>query len=183
MQAQGIEHWRVSVHIRGNHGLVHSRGRIYVRFLVSVQECRLDRIGHWLRLRLSSGATIVELQRPEISRGQPESALKDRHSPNKLNFRLISHERGSFQCRSRVSAERLAELFHHYHETLAPDFGCPGKPKKGANCSRKGAACGCCPPGTHGLGLYGEGTGRLSHSSRQWNVPLIWKDARSELER
>ena len=39
----------------------------YVRFLVALcKECRLDRIGHWLRLRLSSGeATIVELQRPE----------------------------------------------------------------------------------------------------------------------
>ncbi len=23
-----------------------------------------------------------------------------------------------------VSAEQLAELFHHYHEALAPDFGC-----------------------------------------------------------
>ena len=24
-----------------------------------------------------------------------------------------------------VSAEQLAELFHHYHHALAPDFGCP----------------------------------------------------------
>jgi hypothetical protein len=23
-----------------------------------------------------------------------------------------------------VSAEKLAELFHHYHQALAPDFGC-----------------------------------------------------------
>jgi hypothetical protein len=23
-----------------------------------------------------------------------------------------------------VSAEQLAELFHHYHQTLGPDFGC-----------------------------------------------------------
>ena len=23
-----------------------------------------------------------------------------------------------------VSAEELAELFHHYHQALAPDFGC-----------------------------------------------------------
>jgi len=23
-----------------------------------------------------------------------------------------------------VSAEQLAELFHHYHQALAPDFGC-----------------------------------------------------------
>jgi hypothetical protein len=23
-----------------------------------------------------------------------------------------------------VSAEQLAELFHHYHQSLAPDFGC-----------------------------------------------------------
>lgn len=27
-----------------------------------------------------------------------------------------------------VSAEQLAELFHHYHQALAPDFGCPGTP-------------------------------------------------------
>ena len=27
-----------------------------------------------------------------------------------------------------VSAEQLAELFHHYHQALGPDFGCPGKP-------------------------------------------------------
>jgi len=25
-----------------------------------------------------------------------------------------------------VSAEQLAELFHHYHQALAPDFGCRG---------------------------------------------------------
>jgi hypothetical protein len=24
-----------------------------------------------------------------------------------------------------VSPEQLAELFHHYHQALAPDFGCP----------------------------------------------------------
>ena len=24
-----------------------------------------------------------------------------------------------------VSAEKLAELFHHYHQVLGPDFGCP----------------------------------------------------------
>lgn len=29
-----------------------------------------------------------------------------------------------------VSAEQLAELFHHYHETLAPDFGCMSKPNE-----------------------------------------------------
>jgi hypothetical protein len=27
-----------------------------------------------------------------------------------------------------VSAEQLAELFHHYHQALGPDFGCAGKP-------------------------------------------------------
>jgi hypothetical protein len=27
-----------------------------------------------------------------------------------------------------VSAEQLAELFHHYHEALGPDFGCASKP-------------------------------------------------------
>jgi hypothetical protein len=26
-----------------------------------------------------------------------------------------------------ISAEKLAELFHHYHQALAPDFGCPGR--------------------------------------------------------
>jgi hypothetical protein len=29
-----------------------------------------------------------------------------------------------------VSAEQLAELFHHYHETLGPDFGCASKPNE-----------------------------------------------------
>jgi hypothetical protein len=27
-----------------------------------------------------------------------------------------------------VSAEQLAELFHHYHQALGPDFGCTSKP-------------------------------------------------------
>jgi hypothetical protein len=27
-----------------------------------------------------------------------------------------------------VSAEHLAELFHHYHQALGPDFGCASKP-------------------------------------------------------
>jgi len=27
-----------------------------------------------------------------------------------------------------VSPEQLAELLHHYHQALAPDFGCPGTP-------------------------------------------------------
>ncbi|PYX02359.1 MAG: hypothetical protein DMG86_07480 [Acidobacteria bacterium] len=27
-----------------------------------------------------------------------------------------------------VSAEQLAELFHHYHQALGPDFGCASKP-------------------------------------------------------
>lgn len=26
-----------------------------------------------------------------------------------------------------VSAEKLAELFHHYHQALGPDFGCATK--------------------------------------------------------
>jgi hypothetical protein len=26
-----------------------------------------------------------------------------------------------------VSPEQLAELFHHYHQALAPDFGCDSK--------------------------------------------------------
>jgi hypothetical protein len=26
-----------------------------------------------------------------------------------------------------ISAEQLAELFHHYHQALAPDFGCAEK--------------------------------------------------------
>jgi len=29
-----------------------------------------------------------------------------------------------------VSAEQLAELFHHYHQALGPDFGCAGKPMR-----------------------------------------------------
>jgi len=27
-----------------------------------------------------------------------------------------------------VSAEQLAELFHHYHQALGPDVGCANKP-------------------------------------------------------
>jgi hypothetical protein len=27
-----------------------------------------------------------------------------------------------------VSAEQLAELFHHYHQAFGPDFGCESKP-------------------------------------------------------
>ena len=27
-----------------------------------------------------------------------------------------------------VSAEQLAELFHHYHQALGPDFSCESKP-------------------------------------------------------
>ncbi len=27
-----------------------------------------------------------------------------------------------------VSAEQFAELFHHYHQALGPDFGCASKP-------------------------------------------------------
>jgi hypothetical protein len=26
-----------------------------------------------------------------------------------------------------ISAEKLAELFHHYHQALGPDFGCGGR--------------------------------------------------------
>ena len=33
----------------------------------------------------------------------------------------------SFQ---EVSAEQLAELFHHYHQALGPDFECAGKPSR-----------------------------------------------------
>jgi hypothetical protein len=29
-----------------------------------------------------------------------------------------------------VSPEQLAELFHHYHQALGPDFGCAGKPMR-----------------------------------------------------
>jgi len=29
-----------------------------------------------------------------------------------------------------VAPEQLAELFHHYHQALAPDFQCAGKPSE-----------------------------------------------------
>jgi len=29
-----------------------------------------------------------------------------------------------------VAPEQLAELFHHYHQALAPDFQCPSKPSE-----------------------------------------------------
>ncbi len=31
-----------------------------------------------------------------------------------------------------VSPEQLAELFHHYHQALGPDFGCAGSPDSDA---------------------------------------------------
>jgi hypothetical protein len=31
-----------------------------------------------------------------------------------------------------VAAEQLAELFHHYHQALGPDFGCESKPNSEA---------------------------------------------------
>jgi len=34
-------------------------------------------------------------------------------------------EREFLMSIQEVSAEQLAELFHHYHQALAPDFGCP----------------------------------------------------------
>jgi hypothetical protein len=39
-------------------------------------------------------------------------------------------ERVNLMSIEEVSAEQLAELFHHYHETLAPDFGCAAKPSQ-----------------------------------------------------
>ncbi|MBZ5654378.1 MAG: hypothetical protein LAO56_03765 [Acidobacteriia bacterium] len=31
-----------------------------------------------------------------------------------------------------VSAEQLAELLHHYHQAIGPDFSCAGKPNAAA---------------------------------------------------
>lgn len=41
-----------------------------------------------------------------------------------------TEEKGDLKAMSfqDVSAEQLAELFHHYHQALGPDFGCAGKP-------------------------------------------------------
>ncbi|MGA2978490.1 MAG: hypothetical protein ABSD76_02755 [Terriglobales bacterium] len=36
-------------------------------------------------------------------------------------------ERLSLMSIQEVSAEQLAELFHHYHQALGPDFGCKTK--------------------------------------------------------
>ena len=33
---------------------------------------------------------------------------------------------------NEVSAERLAEIFHHYHQALGPDFGCTSEGKRGS---------------------------------------------------
>jgi hypothetical protein len=59
----------------------------------------------------------------------------------KLPFRLKDAEFGenglnasrsrkvSIRCRSKkYPAEQLAELFHHYHQALGPDFGSTRKP-------------------------------------------------------
>jgi len=39
-----------------------------------------------------------------------------------------TQERERLMSIQEVSAEELAELFHHYHHALAPDFGCTGDP-------------------------------------------------------
>jgi hypothetical protein len=33
---------------------------------------------------------------------------------------------------NEVSAEKLAEIFHHYHQALGPDFGCTVEAKCGS---------------------------------------------------
>ena len=35
-----------------------------------------------------------------------------------------SQQRGRLMSIQEVTPEQLAELFHHYHQALAPDFGC-----------------------------------------------------------
>jgi hypothetical protein len=44
--------------------------------------------------------------------------------------RITNRRKGVLEAMSfqDVSAEQLAELFHHYHQALGPDFGCAGKP-------------------------------------------------------
>src|ERR1700730_10950417 len=47
---------------------------------------------------------------------------------SKLTRRLIDPERDSNPMSiQEVSAEQLAELFHHYHQALGPDFGSESK--------------------------------------------------------
>jgi hypothetical protein len=37
-------------------------------------------------------------------------------------------ERYAFMSIQEISAEQLAELLHHYHQALGPDFGCASRP-------------------------------------------------------
>jgi len=64
-----------------------------------------------------------------------------------------------------VSAEQLAELFHHYHQALGPDFGGASKAdpeawEQVAPQKKKPPGCGC-SPGTTGVGRSGPKLRRL----------------------
>lgn len=37
-------------------------------------------------------------------------------------------EKGCRMSIQEVTAEQFAELFHHYHQALGPDFGCASEP-------------------------------------------------------
>jgi hypothetical protein len=43
-----------------------------------------------------------------------------------------TESKGDLMSIQEVSPEQLAELFHHYHEALASDFGCEGSPNSAA---------------------------------------------------
>jgi hypothetical protein len=57
----------------------------------------------------------------EINANQIENWISVNQQRKKGSFVM------SFQD---VSAEQLAELFHHYHQALGPDLGCAGKPSR-----------------------------------------------------
>jgi hypothetical protein len=38
--------------------------------------------------------------------------------------RALRNQKGTLMSIQEVTPEQLAELFHHYHQALAPDFGC-----------------------------------------------------------
>src|ERR1700757_1055457 len=44
------------------------------------------------------------------------------------NYNISRVEKGYLMSIQEVAPEQLAELFHHYHQALAPDFQCANEP-------------------------------------------------------
>jgi hypothetical protein len=53
--------------------------------------------------------------------------LRELHESSRSSTTLNGRRKGIQMSIQEVSAEQLAELFHHYHQALGPDFGCAAK--------------------------------------------------------